>query len=154
MTAPTPAPISTKLPRLHPGWPQSRWRRRPLLVVIRLCRKKIYHLLMHSRHRIQLKLGGIALSDARLFRMMHTPARDVPHLIAHFEGRKTPSFYWDIADLQRIVHLVAEQTPQALIQTQRQADDICAHVFDLLGSGKVHLGKQIDWHRDFKSGFR
>jgi uncharacterized heparinase superfamily protein len=32
------------------------------------------------------------------------------------------------------------------------ADRICAHRFDLLGSGPVELGPQIDWCRDFKSG--
>ena len=103
---------------------------------------------------MQVKLGDMALSDARLLRTMRTPARDVPSLMAHFEGRKSPSFYWALADLQYIARLVAEQAPQAITQTHRQADDICAHVFDLLGSGKVHLGKQIDWYQDFKSGFR
>ena len=32
------------------------------------------------------------------------------------------------------------------------ADEICRHVFDLLGSGKSDLGDEIDWHTDFKSG--
>jgi hypothetical protein len=27
-------------------------------------------------------------------------------------------------------------------------------VFDLLGSGPVHLGQEIDWHLDFKAGYR
>jgi len=34
------------------------------------------------------------------------------------------------------------------------ADRACDHVFDLLGSGPVHLGEQIDWQADFKTGFR
>ena len=34
------------------------------------------------------------------------------------------------------------------------ADEICAHIFDLVGSGKVDVGHEIDWHRDFKSGVR
>jgi hypothetical protein len=34
------------------------------------------------------------------------------------------------------------------------ADRACAHEFDLLGSGPVHLGDKIDWHVDFKSGYR
>jgi hypothetical protein len=34
------------------------------------------------------------------------------------------------------------------------AERACAHEFDLLGSGPVHLGDKIDWHVDFKSGFR
>ncbi|MGC3976519.1 MAG: alginate lyase family protein [Nitrospira sp.] len=38
--------------------------------------------------------------------------------------------------------------------TIASADRICGHVFDLLGSGPVALGETIDWHRDFKSGYR
>ena len=34
------------------------------------------------------------------------------------------------------------------------AERACAHEFDLLGSGLVELGSRIDWHADFKSGYR
>jgi uncharacterized heparinase superfamily protein len=34
------------------------------------------------------------------------------------------------------------------------ADRICAHKFDLLGSGEVFLGDKIDWHTDFKVGYK
>ncbi len=34
----------------------------------------------------------------------------------------------------------------------RRAEEIVAHRFDLLGSGPVELGEEIDWSRDFKSG--
>ena len=34
-----------------------------------------------------------------------------------------------------------------------QADKICNHTFDLLGSGEVNLGKTIRWNQDFKSGY-
>ncbi|MFF2588517.1 alginate lyase family protein [Peribacillus butanolivorans] len=34
-----------------------------------------------------------------------------------------------------------------------QADKICSHKFDLLGSGEVSLGETIKWNQDFKSGF-
>jgi len=35
-----------------------------------------------------------------------------------------------------------------------QAEEVLKHRFDLLGSGQVDLGPRIDWHRDFKSGYR
>ena len=35
-----------------------------------------------------------------------------------------------------------------------KAEEACRHEFDLLGSGLVCLGEEIDWHCDFKSGFR
>ncbi|WP_084797804.1 alginate lyase family protein [Neobacillus mesonae] len=34
-----------------------------------------------------------------------------------------------------------------------QAEQICEHIFDLLGSGKKSLGEKINWHQDFKTGF-
>jgi len=35
-----------------------------------------------------------------------------------------------------------------------RADAVCRHEFDLLGSGPVDLGPEIDWHADFKTGRR
>jgi hypothetical protein len=35
-----------------------------------------------------------------------------------------------------------------------EADHVVAHRVDFLGSGLVDLGPEIDWHRDFKSGYR
>jgi uncharacterized heparinase superfamily protein len=32
------------------------------------------------------------------------------------------------------------------------ADQYCAHLFDVLGSGLLPLGETIDWHKDIKSG--
>lgn len=40
----------------------------------------------------------------------------------------------------------------SLEAVRARADDACAHRFDLLGSGPVELGADIDWHRDFKAG--
>ena len=39
-------------------------------------------------------------------------------------------------------------------QVVEAADDVLAHRFDLLGSGPVGLGAEIDWRLDFKSGRR
>jgi hypothetical protein len=35
-----------------------------------------------------------------------------------------------------------------------EAEEVAAHRVDFLGSGLVSLGPEIDWHRDFKSGYR
>jgi hypothetical protein len=37
---------------------------------------------------------------------------------------------------------------------REEADRVLAHQVDFLGSGLVDLGAEIDWHRDFKSGYR
>ena len=38
-------------------------------------------------------------------------------------------------------------------QIIKQADKICSHIFNLLGSGDINLGKDIKWNEDFKTGF-
>jgi hypothetical protein len=41
-----------------------------------------------------------------------------------------------------------------VVATIKAADKVCAHIFDLLGSGDIFLGYKFDWHSDFKSGYR
>jgi uncharacterized heparinase superfamily protein len=56
-------------------------------------------------------------------------------------------------DLLPYEELPAElQEPAQKLRTQ--AEDALAHRVDFLGSGLVDLGPEIDWHRDFKSGYR
>ena len=38
-------------------------------------------------------------------------------------------------------------------QIIKQANKICNHIFNLLGSGDINLGKEIKWNGDFKTGF-
>ena len=47
-----------------------------------------------------------------------------------------------------------EAKPHADGMIIAEADCLCKHVFDLLGSGLTPLGERIDWHVDFKSGHR
>jgi uncharacterized heparinase superfamily protein len=54
-------------------------------------------------------------------------------------------------ELAKILQGQLSFAPQEL---KESADQHCSHVFDLLGSGPVKLGEQIDWHRDFKSGVK
>jgi hypothetical protein len=42
----------------------------------------------------------------------------------------------------------------AALHLREEADHVRAHKIDLLGSGLAELGPQIDWHTDFKSGYR
>jgi uncharacterized heparinase superfamily protein len=50
------------------------------------------------------------------------------------------------------------ELPEPLLPAAKRlraaADDVLQHRVDLLGSGPVSLGEEIDWHRDFKSGYR
>ena len=43
---------------------------------------------------------------------------------------------------------------ESALRVRDEADHVLAHRVDFLGSGLVDLGAEIDWHRDFKSGYR
>jgi Heparinase II/III-like protein/Heparinase II/III N-terminus len=58
-----------------------------------------------------------------------------------------------IVDLPRLDDLPAALRPAAL-ELRAEAESILDHRFDILGSGPVQLGDEIDWHLDFKSGYR
>ena len=38
-------------------------------------------------------------------------------------------------------------------QIVKQANKLCNHIFNLLGSGDINLGEKIKWNEDFKTGF-
>ena len=57
-------------------------------------------------------------------------------------------------DAPAILDVLATSAPDELKAMISQADAICGHTFDLLGSGPAHLGPRIDWQCDFKSGYR
>jgi hypothetical protein len=56
-------------------------------------------------------------------------------------------------DLPAASELPAELR-EAAERLRLEADSILAHRVDYLGSGLVELGPEIDWQRDFKSGYR
>jgi len=55
---------------------------------------------------------------------------------------------------EAILMALREIAPEAEKMILAEADRICNHIFDLLGSGPTPLGKKIDWHMDFKTGLR
>jgi hypothetical protein len=77
--------------------------------------------------------------------------RKYGRLIAHPKPRATllPSEI----DLPRFEELPVPLRDAAL-RMRVEAEEILAHRVDMLGSGWTSLGPTIDWHRDFKSGYR
>jgi hypothetical protein len=71
-----------------------------------------------------------------------------------FLNREVPLFFFNSNDEYRVVETKRKEYTESMEQTINDADEICTHLFDLLGSGKQELGEEIDWHLDFKSGFR
>jgi uncharacterized heparinase superfamily protein len=82
-----------------------------------------------SRSAVRRAMGGLAPRDA-----LRGPALAALPTVAA----------WD-----RELETASEPERESVLAV---ADRIIAHRFDLLGSGPVDLGPEIDWRRDFKSG--
>lgn len=67
---------------------------------------------------------------------------------------RSSRFFLEVDDRERLVGRIRAEYPEAVPVRIQAAEAICAHSFDLLGSGSTALGPEIDWHRDFKSGHR
>ena len=80
-------------------------------------------------------------------------AWDRRRLQSAMRGKDARALLLDYAKLQKEEWLLAlsQDEAEALL---KKAEGICAHRFDLLGSGECYLGDSIDWHSDFKTGFR
>lgn len=61
------------------------------------------------------------------------------------------NFYFDSQNKQTyIAYLHCFKLRDEVIN---QANEVCEHKFNLLGSGKIFIGEKINWHKDFKSDF-
>ncbi|MBI2563944.1 MAG: alginate lyase family protein [candidate division NC10 bacterium] len=69
-------------------------------------------------------------------------------------GTHGSRFFLADGDRDRLIGRLRTEYPEAIPTTIRAADAVCDHRIDLLGSGPTLLGSEIDWHRDFKSGYR
>ncbi|OFX14214.1 MAG: hypothetical protein A2Z18_08015, partial [Armatimonadetes bacterium RBG_16_58_9] len=74
-----------------------------------------------------------------------------PPAESHGSSSRRGSYYFRHEDRDEIVRAWRE-TFDHEADIVAAADEVCDHVFDLLGSGKKALGDPIDWHTDFKSG--
>ncbi len=88
-------------------------------------------------------------------------------LSLHFLNRKSPRFFIDSLEKKEVVEVLKENFPNAVPSILDDAKKIYEHIFDLLGSGpqkvrgenvkyssKNNDYEPIDWHVDFKTGYR
>ena len=103
---------------------------------------------------VRARVRGTAIGD-REFRAACRPAAGDPAvLLADGGWLFHRGFFLDPGARRRVMESFPVAYPEAISATMESAERICAHRFDLLGSGPTDLGPQIDWHRDFKSDFR
>jgi len=91
---------------------------------------------------------------------------NLEELQRHYRQRREPKFFIGPTQRDKIVKIIQNSFPESIKRTVKDADQICDHVFDLLGSGPTKLKNQktkfnkenryksIDWHVDFKTGYK
>jgi uncharacterized heparinase superfamily protein len=96
-------------------------------------------LMQYLTHRV-LRGAGQRRLRANYERLVATPRASATLLLPPVNLPSSPELPQELAE------------PAARLTAE--AEQILAHKVDLLGSGLVSLGDEIDWHADFKSGYR
>lgn len=104
--------------------------------------------------RLRAGFVDTRVSRVRLAAALGVAESDVPAKVETIRSAFALRLPTGPQDAPAILDKLATDAPDELGRMIPQADAIRSHTFDLLGSGPVSLGARIDWHRDFKSGYR
>lgn len=124
-----------------------------------LLAKKIYYKvigrskLMVSRYRAHFFSSDISLARFPQALKPQFASLTLDELTYHFRHRLEPKFFLPAHLTTQTQLLFKFQLGEALPVKIELADQICHHIFDLLGSGPTALGPEINWHCDFKTGY-
>ncbi|MBD3182582.1 heparinase [Candidatus Poribacteria bacterium] len=98
-------------------------------------------------------LSSDHISDKELTESLNISFNNLDNLSKYFRKKESFCFFPSIISKDDTVSLIKKLYPESIESTINDADRICDHVFDILGSGPVNLGDKIDWHTDFKVGW-
>ena len=129
-------------------------RRLPLSRVAAALSRKGRNLAAGVMVESRARLCGTTISDSDLRSALLAEAGRPEDLFTGDGVTRGFRFFLDSGERDRLVERIRSLHPQAVTATIQAAAEICDHRFDLLGSGPCSLGPEIDWHRDFKSGYR
>lgn len=119
--------------------------------------KMVYRAQQRLRTRLRrlwLDPAAVELSDMVFVRALNARFHPIEVFLEHMQSRVAPRFFVDPASRERVAALARTHFPESVDRAISVADQACAHIFDLLGSGPVYLGERIDWFRDFKADWR
>lgn len=117
-----------------------------------LVSRRIRNWLSYHLHKTRVLFSTKGLPD-KAFNATIRGTSSPEKLIQHFIRREKPYFLWKEEDLPQIIGIINSVFPNEVKDTIGIADKICEHKFAILGSGETCLGRDINWHRDFKCGF-
>jgi len=143
---------------------QSIFKKLTLCQIIKKIKEKILNFINYKFEKIIYKLSPLYISDGDLLQAS-IEFSTLDEMISFIRGDR-PSFLIDPYIKEELCSLIQRQFPQVKKEILEEAEKICLHVFDLLGSGPVNLDEFIEknggkracgylpWHFDFKVGHR
>lgn len=128
----------------HIGW----------LATVRMGFRKALRPFLTRRHRAYVARQPYRVGKRELADAFGVEPKDLLTVVGRVRSALTQRLPVSPDRAEAIRRVYEQQAPGLREATVEAADRICGHVFDLLGSGPIALGATIDWHRDFKSGYR
>ncbi len=99
-----------------------------------------------TRHSKKIKVLFFPYVSHNKFLNAFSSLKVEKEIINHFRTRISPEFFFSSDNFP-------SARPEIIKKIIKSADNLCDHKFDLLGSGKINLGKDINGQCDFKNGF-
>jgi uncharacterized heparinase superfamily protein len=116
--------------------------------------QKLLHIVLIPFKRWIAEIWGTDLSDSQFIKSLRGEFSELDYFFENFATRQQQKFFINVQSSEDIISSLRYACPGMESLIIRAADQVCEHEFDLLGSGPINLGWPIDWHSDFKSGFR
>lgn len=104
--------------------------------------------------KLKLSFSPPRISNHHLLNATGKRFKTIDKFLDRMEKRVSPIFFIYPSQKEKLVEIANREFPQQINKTIVEADKVCSHIFNLLGSGDVFLGRNINWHTDFKSGHR
>lgn len=132
--------------------------------VLKKVKDKIFYSIINKLEKFKYKLYPINISDSELLQAF-VKFSNLDEMILAIKGIR-PKFLIDPDNKEELLFLIQAHFPEVKKEILDEAEKICRHVFDLLGSGPVNLDEFIEknggskscgylpWHFDFKVGYR
>ena len=142
----------------------SKIRELPPEVAMKKAVMKLARVLGCKIEKLKTRFSPTHISDEELLQSLEgfTSLADALRAIR----KERPLFFVRISAKEELVSLIRRQLPHLEAEIVEEAETVCRHVFDLLGSGPVNLdeftkkhgGREacgyLPWHFDFKTGYR
>ena len=116
--------------------------------------KRIRNYIREIMDRYYYRWFWTETSDDTFLHALESHFSTIQEFLDHLAAKENIQYFINSNQREAYTSAIHANFPAIVSQTITAADKICEHYFDLLGSGPTYLGEKIDWHKDFKTGFR